>query len=835
MSKRDDQMRLPKENKVSMKDVVQHIMTRGFFLRPERSGGSIYLVIFLALLLALCQPVAQAAPVRSPGSPGSPVSPAPATQPAAAQPQAPMTPGESYVTIDFNDVDINLFIKYISELTGKNFIVDRTVKGKVTIISPTRISAEDAYFVFESVLEVHGFTTVESGSVTKIIPSVQARSKSIQTIMEEGMQYPDDRVVTQLITLTYSDPEEVKRLIAPLVSKSSVVISHSDSGMLILTDVLSNITRLLEIIRAIDVPSVGEEMVVIPLQYASADSVAKALSQLFVKTATRQGQKPETVKIIPYERTNSLIVIADKGNIQKVRDLVAKIDTEAPRGTGKIQVYYLQHARADEIVKVLTNLPGDTPAQGGGGGGAAATPEAAAKAPPISRDIKITADAETNSLIITGPRDEYLVLEEVIKKLDIPRRMVYIEALIMEVSVSKAFELGVQWGGGGTFNDETGKLFTGFSGSATSPYAQLQGNNNLASESPLMPSGFTVGVLQQGIKIGNVFFPNLGAVINAYKDDSDVDIIATPQILTTDNKEAEIKVGENVPYITNKQAGAGTTDALNYQQYEYKDVATSLKILPQINQSDLVRLEIGVEVVKLKTASETPTTLKRTANTTVVLHNEETIVIGGIIGQDTSTGEYKVPLLGDIPLLGHLFKTNKNSEVKTNLFIFITPHIVENPAELASIYYQKRDVMEYVKKGSSAIPDFRFTYEPRPAHAAALTDIGFKKMQENDYHLARQYFEQALKIDDQNPSALLNLGLVNEQEGNRNGAAGLYQQILELPPPPEGTPVDVQQLDLMKETAAGHLRRLGVKPEPAGEQEQTPPPPANEEQEAPAK
>jgi general secretion pathway protein D len=849
-----------------MKNVVNHIVSKVPPFHHGLMGRTLMLILLALLAFVLQTPAMQAAPAPSPGkgapsgrpaakattqvpqARGTAVKPqGTAVQPqgAAAQPQGTasqsqgaaiqemVSQGDSYVTIDFNDVDINLFIKYISELTGKNFIVDRTVKGKVTVISPTRISAEDAYFVFMSVLEVYGFTTVESGSVIKIIPSVQARSKSIQTLREEGMNYPEDKVVTQLITLSFSDPEEVKRLIAPLVSKSSVVIAHSGSGMLILTDVLSNITRLMEIIRSIDVPSVGEEMVVIPLQYASADNVAKALSQLFVKAAAKQGQRQDSIKIIPYERTNSLIVITDKANLQKVKDLVAKIDTEAPLGTGKIQVYYLQHARADEIVKVLTSLPSDSASHGGGG--ATATQEAAAKAPPISRDLKIMGDAETNSLIITGSRDEYMVLEEVIKKLDIPRKMVYIEALIMEVSVSKAFEIGVHWGGAGTFNDETGKLFTGFSGNAADPYPQLQGEGNLASDSPVMPSGFTVGVLQQGVKIGNVFFPNLAAVVNAYKDDSDVDIIATPQILTTDNKKAEIKVGENVPYITSRNT---TTADQDYTNYEYKDVATTLNILPQINQSDLVRLEIGVEVIKLKTATDTPTTLKRTATTTVVLHNEETIVIGGIIGQDTSSGEYKVPLLGDIPLLGWMFKTKKDTEVKTNLFIFITPHIVENPAELASLYYQKRDVMEYVKKGSSAIPDFKYSYEPRPSHAVALTDIGFAKMQDKDYLRARQYFEQALKIDESNPAALLNLGVVNEQEGNSAQAVELYQRVLALPPPEGEGAGPPQQLDAMKATAAGHLQRLGVQQLPAdrppAEIPPPAPPPADQRQEAPA-
>lgn len=721
-------------------------------------------------------------------------------------------PATRYVTIDFNDVDINLFIKYISELTGKNFIVDRTVKGKVTILSPTRISEEDAYHVFESVLEVHGFTTVPSGSVIKIIPSVQARSKSIETIRDEGAVYPVDKVVTQLIPLAHTDPEDVKRLLAPLVSKTSVVIAHTDSGMLIITDFLSNIARLREIIEAVDVPSVGDELVVIPLKYASAENIAKSLSQLFLRTTTRQRQRVQTVQIIPYEQTNSLIVYASKADIRKMEELLARIDTEPSKGTGNIQVYYLQHANAEEMVKVLTSLPGEAQAAGG-------DQPVKAAGPPISKDVKVMADVETNSLIITAQRDEYMVLEDVIKKLDIPRRMVYIEALIMEVSVSKSFELGVQWGGAGTFADDTGRLFTGFSGTRNSPFSQLQGEGSLTGDSPVLPAGFTVGVIKQGVEIGNVLFPNLGAVVKAYKDDSDVDIIAAPQILTTDNKEAEIKVGQNVPYITSANTTAAQQD---YTSYEYRDVATTLKILPQVNQSDLVRLEIGVEVIKLRDQNDTsgrPTTLKRTANTTVVVHNQETIVIGGIIDQGMSTGEYKVPLLGDIPLLGWMFKTHSNIEEKTNLFIFITPHIVENPAELASIYYQKRDVMEYVKEGSSMIADWRFGYEPGPQHAVALADLGFKKMQEKDYLRARQYFEQALKTNPDYPYALLNLGLVSELEGNPEEAAEIFRKVLDmqLPERLREDAAAVRQFGEIREMAAEHLERLGGQEPPPSE------------------
>lgn len=709
---------------------------------------------------------------------------------------------KQYVTIDFNDVDINLFIKYISELTGKNFIVDRTVKGKITVISPTRISEEEAYYVFESVLEVHGFTTVPSGSVTKIVPSVKARSASIATILEQQKLYPEDKVVTQLISLKHSSPEDVKKIIAPLVSKTSVLIAHSDSGMLIITDVFSNIVRLKEIISAIDVPSVDQELVLIPLLYASADTVSKSIAQIFQRTAAK-GKQQDTIKIIPYERTNSLIISASKVSIQKIRKLLEQLDTEMQVGTGNIQVYYLQHASAEELVKVLTSLPSDSPTQ------TEANIKGRRQAPPISKNVKIMADPETNSLIITAPREEYLVLEQVIKKLDIPRRMVFLEALIMEVTVNKAFEFGIQWGGGGDFDDETGQLFSGFSGSESAPYGVLQG---ITSEPPVLPAGFAFGVLKQGIKIGNIYFPNLGAVMNAYKDDSDVEFISTPQILTSDNKKAEIKVGENVPYITSQNT---TTAQQDYTNYEYKDVTTTLSILPQINQSDLLRLEIAVEVIKLKNLNEgRPTTFKRSADTTVVVHNEETVVIGGIIGQDTSVGDYKVPLLGDIPLLGWLFKSRRERQGKTNLFIFITPHIVENPAELAAMYYKKRDVMEYVKKGSSSIPDWKFDKEPNKSHAMALSDLGFASLQKNNVVRARQYFTQALKIDSENPYALLNMGVVDEREGNKAKAAEMYKKVIKLEAPApdaegKASPA-AQQLVELKRLAAENLKKLNV-------------------------
>jgi general secretion pathway protein D len=653
-------------------------------------------------------------------------------------------------TVQFNlpDFEISKFIQYISEVTGKNFIVDPGVRGKITIISPKQLTVDEAYRVFESVLEVHGFTTVPSGDMVKVIPAVQARSKSIPTLRDGEQVRDDDKVVTRIIPLTHSNPEEMKRFITPLLSKTSVAIAHEHSGLLILTEALSNINRLLDIIKAVDVPSVGEELAIIPLKYASVDIVSKAIGPLFIQSAAPKGGRPTTIKIIPYERTNSLIVFAPKPQIERIQQLLAQLDSEVTREGGNIHVYYLQHANAEEIVKVLTNLP--TGKQGGAGADPAASrnvskpkgPEeaqnqAAARidavggltipSAQLSLDIKINADPETNALIITASQEEYLVLQDVIKKLDIPRRMVYLEALIMEVSIDKQFKIGPEWGGAGSIQDETGTLGAGF----TSGSFSLM--NGISKGTTGMTSGATLGVLKKGVQIGGAYFPDLGAVVNAFQKDSDINIIATPQVLTTDNKEASITVGENVPYITSKNSST-TGSTQDYTNYEYKDVGTTLKITPQINQANLLRLDIGVEVTRLKSEAgvATPTTYKRSASTTVVVHNQEIVVIGGMIGQDATSGDYKVPLLGDIPVLGWLFKTHENNKRRTNMFIFIAPRIVESAPELADLYYKKRDKMEEVKQGAGDVPEQLLKTDRDMEHAYALMDRGFIKLQEQE-------------------------------------------------------------------------------------------------------
>jgi general secretion pathway protein D len=594
---------------------------------------------------------------------------------------------QRFISIDFNNVDINVFIKFISELTSRNFVVDQRVRGKVTIISPSRISVKEAYKVFESVLEVHGFTAVKAGDITKIIPSPDARSKDIETRLKEEAASPEDKIVTQLVPLKYASADEIKRLFAPLVSKSSVILSYSPTNMLIITDVFSNIQRLLKILNAIDVAGMGQELSVIPLEHADAAKFIKILDSIFQENRkSRTNTSFSVAKFVADERTNTLIVMASEVETSRIRRLINMLDRETPRGKGKIHVYYLENAKAEDLGKVLQELPTKK--------GAAAGPSS--KGSFVSENVKITADKATNSLIIIADKEDYQVMENIIKKLDVPRSMVYIESLIMEVSVNKEFSLGVQWQAGG--QTRLGDKDAAFGGG----FIPETGIASTTSPTLPNPSGFSLGIFSEAVTIGGITFPNLYAIVNAFKKDQDVHILSTPQILTTDNEEASITVGKSVPFQTR---AAATSENLvdQYSYYEYKDVGITLKITPQISHDRMVRLNISQESTKLDqqttVSSDRPTTLKRTIDTTVIVKDGNTVVIGGLIDDSFSDTEFKTPCLGDIPLLGRLFRTTSTGDDKTNLFVFITPHVVKNPDEARAILDSKKEQVQQITGG----------------------------------------------------------------------------------------------------------------------------------------
>lgn len=676
---------------------------------------------------------------------------------------APEKENQRYVSIDFDNVDISLFIKFISELTGKNFIIDNNVKGKVTIISPTRISVDEAYKVFESVLEVNGFTVVPSGKVIKILPSIEARSKDIETRFGTGKINPQDKVVTQVIPLKYASADELKKVFSAFMSKGSIMISYDPTGMLIVTDVLSNISRLLKIIEMIDIPGTGEEITVIPLKHATAQTMSANLGTVF-KTIAGAGKKTAAnsqITIVPDERTNSLIVVASEVDTLKIKELLNLIDREIPRGDGDIHVYYLQNADAEALSKTLMAIPTDTK-QGGQKG----------TAPVLSKDIQIIADKPTNSLVITAEKDDYLILEDVIQKLDRPRSMVYIEALIMEVSMKKEFELGVQWQGGSKGDRSVGVF--GGSNPGTNNFPSIDSNGVVS-----LSTGLSLGVLGDTISIGGLSFQNIGAVIRTYATDSDVQILSTPQIMTTDNEEAEIKVVDNVPFITSRDTTANSY--INYSNYEFKDVGVILNITPQINQERFVRLKIAQEVSQVLSKDPVtgqPTTLKREAKTTVVIKDGETVVIGGLIDETDNRTNYKVPIFSRIPILGLFFKSNTKSLDKKNLYIFLTPHIIENPAEANEVYKDKKGQIDAVQAGVISMHNNGNTPED-----ARLAELGYKYLRLRDYKSALKYFKKALNKNPDNPYAMLNMGYIYQMQGDKQKAIEIYERLIAMNPP----------------------------------------------------
>ncbi|HQI82720.1 MAG TPA: type II secretion system secretin GspD, partial [Deltaproteobacteria bacterium] len=649
--------------------------------------------------------------------------PRPAAQPTSRpEPKASVDAGGQFITMDFDGVDIKVFIKFIADITGKNFIIDDKVSGKITVISPRKMTMDEAYRVFLSVLEVNGFGTVDMGGVTKIVKAADAITKSLDTTTEVPL-IKDDTMVTQIIQLKFADANDMRNLLSPLMSKaSSQLLSYPQSNVLIVTDNKSNIKKIMDILKVIDVAGFAQEVKIIPLTYASAADLSAKLSEILSEgrqdeiQRLRTARQPETAgqktatKIIPYERTNSMIVMAPPQNLQGIEDLIRKLDIPTPTGKEDIHVYYLQHANAEDLAKVLTEIPTpespDSQAQAATGTTAQAGAAAAARARSVQnpalkqQNIKISPDKETNSLIIYADPYQYKSIMETIRFLDIPRKQVYVRAAIMEVNTTKDFKVGVEW----TFAED----FTYDSGKRTGAVIGRTGQSFITSPTDL-PGGPLVGVIGEAITITSgstkLTFPNMSSFINAMAQDSDVHIISTPQILTMDNKEAEIKVGANIPYVTREDTDSTNIDR-TVRTYDYRDVGVTLKLTPQINQQGNIRMNLFQEITTLVPGSTgdeyAPSTLKRSASTTVNIKDGSTMVIGGLIGDTLTLGDYRVPLLGDIPLLGYLFKTLTRSREKTNLYIFLTPMIIDTDDKTQALYREKSEEADRLLEGMTA-------------------------------------------------------------------------------------------------------------------------------------
>jgi general secretion pathway protein D len=609
----------------------------------------------------------------------------PMAAPAAAQQDV------KTVSMDFNQIDIQVFIKFISELTGKNFVVDDKVRGKVTVLSPTPVSVNEAFTVFESVLEVNGFTTIpgENG-VTKIVPSVTARQRNVP-IGTPSPARSADRFMTQIIPLDHASSNEVRKVLAPLISKEGILVAYPPNETLILTDYQTNIQRMLKIIKTIDVASTDAHLQVFYLQHGAAEKIVTQMTKLM--QLQRTPEKPGgSMAAVADERMNAIVVLANRDGMAKIADLIGKLDRPTPEGKGKVQVVRLENALAQEMADVLNGLIGKPVGKD-------------QKEVVITGNVSIVADKPTNTLVITADPEQFAVLEAIIKDLDSPRKQVYIEAAIMEVSDSNILSLGVNW----NLADTTGSLLGDqdtviFGGSNPGGFPNIIQGGTLVP-----PSGLTLGLLSFPFQVNGIEVFNLASLINLAKSDTSFNIISHPQIMTMENEEAKIVVADNIPFTTKTSQGIDTTDSRIVQSIEYRDVGVTLKVTPQINNQGSVKMKIYQEVsriVEQVVADQSgivaiaPTTKRRTAETTVEVMNGSTIVLAGLVEDNRSDTNQGVPGLSDVPALGWLFKSKTKRNDRTNLLVFITPRIVLNPNESRKITHAKAKYIDPLRFGA---------------------------------------------------------------------------------------------------------------------------------------
>jgi general secretion pathway protein D len=604
---------------------------------------------------------------------------------AAAPPRS--TDGGPTITPNYKDADLSQIIQAVSEVTGKNFIIDPRVNAKVTMLSATPMSPGAFYEAFLAVLQVYGYVAVPAGKVIKIIPNTDARQlPSID--LPNDVSSTSDEIVTQIITMKNVSAAQLVPLLRPLIPQQGHLAAYPSGNMLIISDRASNVNRIMKIIARMD-ESGDEPVEVIALRNASAADLVRTVNQLSQGQAAEGAGAP--VKIVADERTNSVLVSGEKSLRLKIKALIVNLDTPMQSG-GDTQVRYLRYADAEKIAdKLKGQATASAKAQGGPQGGAATG--GASGGANVDASVTIWADVATNALIMTAPPKIMKSLMAVIDKLDIRRAQVQVEALIVEVDVNKSSNLGVQWVLYGQGNSTVPAAVTNFPGSGTGivnlAAAALGGGTSTTGTTAATGVAGAVSALKTGatLAIGR-YNPtsgtNFAAIVQALRSDGSSNIISTPSLITMNNEEAEVKVTQEIPLITgsfsNTQASvSGTTSPFTTIQRE--EVGTILKVTPHINEGNSVQLKIEQEDsspgAKLTDSADISTN-KRSIKTTVLIEDGGIIVLGGLMSDTVTQSEDRVPVLGAIPLLGNLFKSRSGSRQKKNLLVFIRPKILRD-------------------------------------------------------------------------------------------------------------------------------------------------------------
>lgn len=630
------------------------------------------------------------------------------------------------VVLNFVNADIPSVIKAVGELTGRNFIIDPRVKGTVIITSAKPVPRDQVYPILLSALRMQGFAAIEGQGVVKIIPEAEAKQNFSVTRGKEVSER-GDRIITQVYPLQYESAAQMMPVLRPLIGPNNAIAVLPGSNTLVITDYADNVRRLSAIIGAADQPT-PNDTALIRLEHVSAVDVAQSLSRLMSGGAAAGDQAAQPgvarLQIVPDVRSNSLLVRSNNpAQIQMVRGLVAGLDVAGMAG-GNIHVVYLRNAEAMKLAETLRGIlsgeaPGALERVATAATGSTTSPASAIS--PISGtggDSMILADAATNSLVIRAPDVTYNTLRQVIDKLDARRAQVFVEALVVEITAEKAAEFGIQWQDlrgiekGGT-NFIGGTNFGRGTGSSI-----IDASANLTT----LGSGLNIGIVSGTINIpgvGEVL--NLGALARALESDANANILSTPNLLTLDNEEAKIVVGQNVPFITGQYAQTGSaTTATPFQTIERRDVGLTLRVRPQVSEGGSVKMQIYQEISSLRpttTASDVITDI-RSIDSTVLVDDGRIIVLGGLIQDSVQDSVDKVPVLGDIPLLGHLFKSEKRKRMKTNLMVFLRPHVLRDADSSDSMTGERYDFIrqrqaEFRMQPHFALPDMQMS--PLPA------------------------------------------------------------------------------------------------------------------------
>ncbi len=653
----------------------------------------------------------------------------------------PMDPPSNVrVHIDFREAELQDVVMWISALTGRNFIIADTINAskKITIISPQPVSIAEAYRAFIAALNMNGLTVVPFGRFLKIVEASGAERQVLSPTNSIGQVPNDDRMVTHIHQLQHVSIATVQSVLDALKTEAASIVAYEPTNTLIMTETGSNVRRLLDVLDTLDVPSGQERINIYQARYAAAPDLASILLEIFEqeddapqqqetpRRRRRGDDEPESnnaagdastpaavavSQIISDERTNQLIIIANERSYERILGIIGQLDVPIP-GEGQIHVLFLENADATELASTLQSLTQSVQDMREEEQVSVAEDVGPVSA-SFSGELSITADEATNALVVVASLRDFLALQSVVDLLDRRRQQVYVEAVIMEVTLNRSRAIGMAMHGGIpgiTLGGEESPLIAS---------TAVGGLSSLALD-PSSLMGLTA--LFQGPALDTealglpISISSIGAILQATQTDNDVNVLSTPHILTMDNEEAEIIVGENIPFISGGSSGLGSLSSLASGlgdsdissalgslggglggfSVQRQDVALTLRITPQINESNYVRLEIEEEVEDVQSIDPVlgPRTTTRQARTTVVVQDQQTVVIGGLMRDSTSQDVSKVPFLGDIPIIGRLFRHTTTRDVKTNLLLLLTPYIIRDSADFQAIFRRKMEERE---------------------------------------------------------------------------------------------------------------------------------------------